>query len=420
MGIFYADEVEEVRECPGRLQLKPAINPALLLADDYIGSPVLIRLPVFKQLNGFRAEARTAIVYDLLLRALNAGIIIERIPVVMVAHEGRRARPVLVDRLGAVRNWVSDSGHALEVTAGLTEASLQVSRRFTAFPEVTLVIPTRQALQLHAQDAGFGRPHILNLLDSIVRTDWPMHCIRVLIGDDLPDDSIYARREYPFGVRRIETVRAPEVPFNYAAKMNLLWRRADTELMVLMNDDIVVRDAGWLRALMTFAMDEDVGGVGARLLFGDGRIQHAGMPGGLGGACAHAWIFQPAGDKTYNDWALVHREWSMVTGAVFATRRRVLELLNGFDEHFGLEFNDADLCLRMRLLGLKIIYTPFAELLHYEKASRGDDLPAGNQVAMFVKRWGEFVKNDPAFHPGFDMTNACITPMPVADAWYRI
>ena len=246
-----------------------------------------------------------------------------------------------------------------------------------------------------------------------------MDRISVLVGDDIQDESIYAGRSYPFGIRRVDTRRPPGAVFNYAAKMNSLWRLADTEYVILMNDDVVVREPGWLRGLLTFAMNEDVGGVGARLLYGDGRIQHAGMPGGLLGACVHAWIGQPAQDVTYNDWALVHREWSMVTGAVFATRRTVLELLNGFDESFSLEFNDVDLCLRMKILGYKIIYTPFAELLHYEKASRGDTLPRGDQVAMFLKRWSELLDNDPAFHPGFDMGNIFIAPAPQPDAWYN-
>jgi O-antigen biosynthesis protein len=122
--------------------------------------------------------------------------------------------------------------------------------------------------------------------------------------------------------------------------------------------------------------------------------------------------------KTYNDWALVHREWSMVTGAVFATRRSVLELLKGFDERFSLEFNDVDLCLRMKLLGFKIVYTPFAEMIHFEKASRGSVRPRGDQVAMFLKRWDELLHHDPAFHPGFDMHNVYIHPLSVWDTWY--
>jgi GT2 family glycosyltransferase len=402
-----------------RLHLKPAVNLALLVADDYIGSPVIITREVFVRLGGFRLEAQSASVYDFILRAVRDGIGIGRIPVVMVAHAGQRPRPAAGDRRAAVTGWIGNSAHVLELAPGLTDTSLQLRRRFTAYPEVTLVVPTQQSRQMEVNDGTLGRPHIKNMLDSLSLTDWPMDRLKVLIGDDVADDTIYAGSQYPFEVRRIDTPRAPGVPFNYAAKMNSLWRQSATEHLVLINDDVVMRGTGWLRALMTFAVNEDVGGVGARLLYGNGTLQHAGIPGGLCGACAHAWIQQPAEDKTYDDWALLHREWSMVTGAVFATRRSVLEMVNGFDERFSLEFNDVDLCLRLKLLGYKIIYTPFAEMLHYEKSSRRDALPRGDQVALFLKRWGELLSNDPAFHPGFNMSDVRLAPLPVNDAWYE-
>jgi O-antigen biosynthesis protein len=418
VGIFYADEVENVESGANRLRLKPALNLVLLLADDYIGSPVIVLLSVFTSLGGIRPDARSAGVYDFLLRAIRGGVGIERIPVVLVAHDDRRPRPTLVDRTAAVKNWIGNSSHILELAPGLTDSTLQLRRIFTSFPDVTLVIPTQQSRQLQVSDASFGQPHIINMLNSLARTDWPMERIRVLIGDDNPDQSIYAECRYPFDVRHVDTRRASDTPFNYAAKMNSLWRQADSEYLILINDDVVVRESGWLRALMTFAMNEDVAGVGARLLYGNGDLQHAGIPGGLFGSCAHAWILQPAQDETYDDWALVHREWSMVTGAVFATRRSVLEMVDGFDEQFSLEFNDVDLCLRLKLLGYKIVYTPFAELLHFEKASRGADLPRGDQVALFLKRWNELLNNDPAFHPGFDMSSTYVVPRAVKDPWY--
>ena len=419
IGIYYADEVEVVGTGANRLHLKPAINLPLLIADDYIGSPVIVTRDVFVRLGGFRLEAQSASVYDLLLRAVREGIGIGRIPVVMVAHHGQRPRPAAADRRAAVTSWIGSSAQVLELAPGLTETSLQLRRRFSEYPDVTLVVPTQQSRQMQINDGTLGKPHIKNMLDSLSLTDWPMDRLKVLIGDDIADDTIYAGSHYSFEIRRVDTRRAQDIAFNYAAKVNSLWRQTETEYLVLINDDVVVRGPGWLRALMTFAMNEDVGGVGPRLLYGDGTLQHAGIPGGLFGACAHAWIQQPAEDKTYDDWALMHREWSMVTGAVFATRRSVLELVNGLDERFSLEFNDVDLCMRLKLLGYKIIYTPFAEMVHYEKSSRRDALPRGDQVALFLKRWGEFLNNDPAFHPGFNMWSVCLAPLTANDAWYE-
>ena len=160
-----------------------------------------------------------------------------------------------------------------------------------------------------------------------------------------------------------------------------------------------------------------MGGVGARLLFEDGSIQHAGVaPHGLG--VAHAWIHRRRLRGTYQDWALVQRQWSMVTGAVFATRRSVMARVGGFDEHFSVEFNDVDLCLRLRMRGDRIVCTPAAELIHVERASRGDTPPAGDQIARFLARWSPFLAEDPAWHPGLRRDRVDVTPARDEGAWY--
>ena len=135
---------------------------------------------------------------------------------------------------------------------------------------------------------------------------------------------------------------------------------------------------------------------------------------------AHAWAGWPASAKTYQDWAVAQREWSMVTGAIFATRRSVLEQLNGFDEKFSLEFNDVDLCLRIRNLGYRIVYNPEAEFTHAEKASRGETLPPGAEVALFLSRWSEWLRVDPASHPGLAQNRVDLAPEPEPGAWYSL
>jgi len=184
-----------------------------------------------------------------------------------------------------------------------------------------------------------------------------------------------------------------------------------------MNDDIRLTQPVWLHALQSFAVDEGVGGVGARLLFDDGSLQHAGLaPHGDG--AAHAWVFRERIEGTYQDWARTQREWSMVTGAVFATRRSLLDQIGGFDERFRIEFNDTDLCLRLRALGYRIICTPLAEMIHTEKASRGHDDPPGEDRALFLSRWKPWLDQDPAWHPWLRRDRLDVTPRPEDGAWY--
>ncbi|KWF84149.1 hypothetical protein WL93_20920 [Burkholderia diffusa] len=278
-------------------------------------------------------------------------------------------------------------------------------------PPVTFCVPTRQSCPPTDDGTSSRQPFITGLLETIARLDYPMDKLRVIVGDDLPDGSAYANRPWPFELTRIVTTRAPGEPFNYAKKMNQLWRLSQTEQVVLMNDDITAESTDWLHALLTFSMQEDVGGAGARLLYPNGTLQHVGMAGGLFGLCAHAWLGCPPDAPTYQDWAVVHREWSMVTGAVFATRRSILEEINGFDEVFTLEFNDVDMCLRLKMLGYRIVYTPHAELVHHEKASRGESPPPGTDLNRFLKRWNKYLDNDPMFHPGLDRQSFAVRPL---------
>lgn len=200
--------------------------------------------------------------------------------------------------------------------------------------------------------------------------------------------------------------------------MNRLWRAADSDLVVMLNDDVVACTPDWLAALISFAEDRDVGAVGPRLLYDDGTIQHAGIYGGVLGTCVHAWLGVEPGTPTYQDWDVTQREVSMVTGAVLATRRSVLEAIGGFDERFSLEFNDIDLCLKMRQQGLRIVYNPAAELIHSEKKSRGETAPPGEQLALFLVRWADWLADDPALPPRMRRDMLDLTPSAGAGDWF--
>jgi O-antigen biosynthesis protein len=417
VDLFYGDEVApESDNARNDIILKPDLDIALLVADDYIGVPLVVSAAALHRLGGLRTEAETAAIYDLVLRAISAGIGITRITEVLGVHTGARHRPDVGHRTRALRSWLAGAAGSFDITDGLAPGTLRLRRRFTAYPDVSLVIPTRQSVH---ENSSTGQPFILDLLDSLRRTDWPMDKLHVLVGDALSDGSIYSGRDWPFHFRRVIAGSACNRTFNYAQKINELWRATATEQIILMNDDIVIKSADWLRALLTFSMQEDVGVVGARLLYPNGTIQHAGMPGGLFDLCAHAWLGEPASDPTYQNWSVVHREWSIVTGAVLATRRSVLEMINGFDEGFRLEFNDVDLSLRLRMLGYRNVYTPFAELIHFEKASRGELRPRGSELARFLKRWSEFLQQDPAYHPRLGRHSFRIAPVEHSGEWWQ-
>ena len=414
VAIFYADDLAAETARPiDQLRLKPEFDRTLLAGQDYVGAPVIVRAAALAALGGLKPERGTAAVADLLFRAHAAGLSIARIPEVLLAHPAARVRATPGDYRAMLE--AQPSLAAYDVLPGRAPASFALRRRFAggSEPPVTIIVPTCRAALPDGAGSYVGR-----LLDRLGETDWPMDRLRVIVGDDIAGTPDWAAARRPFALTRIETPRGPDEPFNYAAKMNRLWRAAETEQIVFLNDDVTPREPGWLRALQTFAVDRGVGGVGARLLFADGRLQHAGLaPHGL--ATAHLWLYRRRPEGTYQDWALVQREWSVVTGAVFATRRSLMEQVAGFDELFSLEFNDVDLCLRLRLLGYRIVCTPQAEMVHAEKASRGEALPPGEDLARFLARWSPWLAHDPAWHPGLDRARLDMAPLADDGAWYR-
>ena len=412
-GILYADDVAgEVERAVDQFRLKPEFDLTLLCAQDYVGAPLAVRVSVFDALGGLDPAVGTAVVADLLFRAYRAGHVIARIPEVLLVHPGRRVMATPADYAAMLRAQplLSD----VTISPGLTPETFALGRAYPAGtePAVSLIIPTcRSCVE------GADRPAIEQLLDHLEHVDWPMSKLTVIVGDDVAGEAAWAQAERPYTLRRIETPRTPGEPFNYAAKMNRLWREATTEQVVFLNDDVQPLASTWLRALQTFALDESVGGVGARLLYPDGSLQHAGLlPHGA--AAAHTWIFRRRLRGTFHDWALVHREWSMVTGAVFATRRSLMEQVGGFDEVFALEFNDTDLCLRLRALGFRIVYTPHAEMMHVEKASRGKAPPRGDTTARFLSRWSAWLDNDPSGHPMLRRDQFDMRPNITRRQWY--
>ncbi|WP_200911544.1 glycosyltransferase [Sphingomonas sp. Leaf33] len=409
--LFYADDVAREGDPLDRIRLKPDIDRTLLVAQDYVGAPIIIRRKTLTDIGGLDASMGTAALYDVVLRVSQAGGTIGRIPHVLLGFPGARVVAREADRRRALARVVPPG---VDLVEGAASGLLGQCWSFPAGdqPRVTIAIPTRQT-----RHPGSSETYIERLLASIALAEWPMDRLTVIVGDDVPGQPLWAMRPWPFNLVRIDTQRAEGEAFNYAAKMNRLWRAASDEQVIFMNDDAVPSDPRWLAALVGFAIDGSVGGVGARLYYEDGSIQHAGMFPALR-TIVHAWLNWPADARTYQDWAVAQREWSVVTGAVFSTRRSILDQVGGFDERFSLEFNDVDLCLRIRNLGYRIVYNPDAQFTHAEKASRGDTIPPGAEVALFLSRWAEWLERDPASHPDFARHRMDPSPAPPRDAWY--
>ena len=270
-------------------------------------------------------------------------------------------------------------------------------------PRVSLVIPTRDQAELLSRCLS-GLLH---------RTSYPD--IEVLIVDnDSREPQTLELFDRLLRDNRVRILRRPG-KFNYSALNNSAVSEATGEVIVLLNNDIDVIDGDWLREMVSIAVRPEVGAVGAKLLYADGRIQHAGVLLGVGshaggpGVAGHFGHFATKGEIGYFGQFSLAREVSAVTGACLALRKETYEAAGGLDAaHLPVSYNDVDLCLRIRALGLRVIWTPFAELHHLESASRGPNRTA-EQIAKAMKeadymrqRWGPVLDNDPFYHPNFD------------------
>jgi GT2 family glycosyltransferase len=201
-------------------------------------------------------------------------------------------------------------------------------------------------------------------------------------------------------------------PFNWSAMNNAAVRQARGEIIVLLNNDIDVINPGWLREMVTLAQQPDTGIVGARLLYPDGTLQHAGMTIGPGAVTGH--LCRGAARHDPGDGGMLRhtRSVAAVTGACMVMRRAVFETVGGLEsEHLPVTNNDLDLCLRVRARGWRVVCTPRAELYHHDAASRGPDLSAEqlarvqHERAYLVLRWGALAEHDPYLSPNLATVN---------------
>lgn len=207
------------------------------------------------------------------------------------------------------------------------------------------------------------------------------------------------------GDRRLRVLERPGA-FNYSALCNDGAAAGTADVLVFLNNDVEVIEPGWLAPLVAWSLRPDVGAVGARLLYPDGRLQHDGVLLGVGGFAGHVHENRPRAGWDVDDDE--PRRVSAVTGACLVVERRKFEAVGGFDAAaFPVDLSDVDLCLRLADRGWSSVLVPRSRLVHRESASRGDAWKPfttyGRERSAFLQRWGERLHDDPGFHPALSL-----------------
>ena len=414
--VVFSDEdrlQDGVRHSP---YFKPGWDPDLLLGQNSVSHLGVYRTSLLREIGGFREGSEGSQDHDLALRAIRAAGSerVKHVPAVLY-HWRLRGDESFSDTqlarcVDASRRVVSEYVRALPGGEGAQVVANPFISSFhrvvwplpDELPKVSAIVPTRDKAHLLAMcmrgllhSTEYGNLEVLIVDNGSSEPD----ALRLL--DEMEADP------------RVRVLRDGR-PFNYSALNNCAAREATGEFLLLLNNDIEVTDAGWLREMVSQALRPGVGTVGAKLLYPDGRIQHAGVVLGVGsfdggpGIAGHFGHNEPKESVGYFGHSALQRTVSANTAACLVVRRAVFLEVGGFDEaNLPIAFNDVDLCLRISQRGLRHVWTPFAELLHHESASRSKDHSPENIARSdsenhhMRKAWGVLLDSDPFFNPNF-------------------
>ena len=202
-----------------------------------------------------------------------------------------------------------------------------------------------------------------------------------------------------------------EKEFNYSAINNFAAKEAKGEYLLFLNNDVEILTPDWMEEMLQNCQQENVAAVGAKLYYPDDTIQHAGVVLGLGGIAGHIMCRASKEDPGYFGRMISVQEISAVTAACMMVKKSDFDAVGGLDETFQVAFNDIDLCMKFRAAGKKIIFTPYAELYHYESKSRGlEDTPEkqfrfDKEVKRFQEKWAQQLEmGDPYYSPNLSVT----------------
>lgn len=359
--LLYADEdwfIDAPKDV-NRPHFKPDYGPESLECADYIGPFLVCRPSLLRKAgNPDSASPEEAERWAAALSLAKAARRVEHIPKVLYY---RRTSSEAAIPLPAVR---------------------RDTEPLPSQPLVSVLIPSCD----HRED-------LLRCVNSIRdRSTYPAYEILILENNSREEETFRAYRELEKDPR-VRVISVPqEGAFNYSAVNNAGFRQAKGEQILLLNNDTEVLSPDWLQEMLRYALREGVGAVGAKLLYPDGTIQHAGIGVGVMMLAGHLHRGFPGNSPGYWGRLSCAQNVSAVTGACMMIPRRVYEETGGLDESFRLVFNDIDLCLRMREKGYRLVWTPWAQLTHYESKSRGADEDTPEKKAFFVRETNRFLR----------------------------
>jgi GT2 family glycosyltransferase/2-polyprenyl-3-methyl-5-hydroxy-6-metoxy-1,4-benzoquinol methylase len=411
VDLLYSDE--DKIDVDGRRRdpyFKPDWSPDLLAAHNYFCHLGVYRTALVRRVGGFREGFEGSQDYDLVLRCVRetTDARIRHVPYVLYhwrTIEGSTASAT------AAKNYAESAGRralaahfaardaCISVEPGVLPTTYRVRWPLPdPLPPVSIIIPTRD-----------GYAVLERCVESVLAKTTYRRFEIVIVDNQTRDARTIA---YLDGLARTGRARVLpyDHPFNYSAINNFAAREAGGDVLCLLNNDMEIITPEWLDEMVAHAVRPEIGAVGAKLLYPNGSIQHAGVVTGICGVAAHVMKHLAGDAPGYQAFAQLTRDVSAVTGACLVVRRAVYEQVGGLDaERLAIAFNDIDFCLKVDAAGYRNVWTPHAVLFHHESYSRGlEDTPEKQarfrgEVECMQERWGDRLENDPYYNPNLSL-----------------
>jgi len=390
---------------------KPDFSVDYLRSINYICHFTVFSRELLEKTGKFNSEYNGSQDHDMILRLTENAKKIYHIRKIMYfwrCHKGSVASGIEAKTYAikagqkAVHDSVVRNGYNCEVTSTkLCPTAYKIKYEIKIHPLVSIIIPNFD----HKED-------LQRCVESIIeKTTYDNYEI-VIIENNSTEQKTFDYYDYlTQNYENIKVFNFETDEFNYSEINNFGVKNSTGEYLIFLNNDTEIITPDWIQEMLMYAQREDVGAVGVKLYYPDDTIQHAGVIIGLGGVAAHSHKNFKKEDLGHMARAIVTQDLSAVTAACMMVPRKVFEEVNGFDdEKFKVAYNDVDLCMKIRKLGYLVVFTPFAELYHYESKSRGnDDTPEKmkrfkSEIKRFKEKWREELeKGDPYYNPNLSL-----------------
>ena len=374
---------------------KPAWNRELFLAQDYLSDAAAVRAEAARRAAESGRLRDRPVAYDLLLRVTRTASMVLHAPCVTVHVRTDLRAEDQAARVAAIRDHLAGTG--AEAGAGPFGTVKVAWPLPDDLPMVSVIVPTRDKVELL-------KPCVDTLLVTTSYAGFEV----IVVDNGSTDETALAYLNEIESDARVRVLSYPGA-YNFSAINNFAVQKSAGSYICFLNNDTETVDGSWLTEMMRQAIRPEVAAVGAKLLYEDGTIQHAGVIVGIGDAAGHAHRNLPNSEAGY--FAQVHAAQfvTAVTGACLLVEKEKFVQVGGFDERdLAIAYNDIDLCLKLQRAGWRNVYVPHAVLIHHESKSRGkDDSPSqidrySRELKVFQERWGTETFEDPLFNPNLE------------------